>query len=146
MPTKHKVTRAEKPVEIDALVSAITAYVEQHSDEILSTLMPAGVEFKPEDELDGCGPATVLKELERVVFISIMRVRAVPYRAPRKIIAVLEAIASHPQIIKREFSALDPEAVAIFETEYGKLSHLHRRKLLELHAGLSITLDPTSVT
>jgi hypothetical protein len=137
---------ATRQIEIDALTSSIRAYVEQHEDKILSTLMPAGFAFEPKHELDGCGPTAILRELERVLFISIMRVRAVPYRASRKLIAVLEKIASHPDIIKREFSDVDPEAAAIFETEYGKLSQLHRTKLLELHAGLSITLDPTSVT
>ena len=96
MPTKHKVTRVEKLVEIDVLVSSIEAYVQKHEDQILSTLMLAGFEFNPDDELDGQGPKAILKELERILFISIMGVLAVPYRAPRKIIAVLEGIACHP--------------------------------------------------
>ena len=144
MPTKHKVIRAPKQVGIDALTSSIQAYVERHSDEILSTLMPAAFAFRPDDELDGCGPKAILRELERVLFTSIMRVRAVPYRAPRKIIVVLEGIASDPDMIVRDFSVLDPEAVAAFETEYGKLSAWHRTALLEFHAGLRIKLDPES--
>jgi hypothetical protein len=145
MPTKHKVTRAEKPFEIDILASSIAAYLKKNEDQILSCLMPAGFEFTPHDELDGCGPKAILRELERVLFISIMRVRAVPYRAPRKIIAVLEGIASDPDMLVRDFSVLDPEAVAAFETEYCKLSALHRTALLEVHAGLRIKLDPESV-
>ena len=78
MPTKHKAIRAEPQVPVNVLTSSISAYVETHSNKVLSTLMPAGFEFKSENELDGCGPTTVLKELERVLFISIIRVRAVP--------------------------------------------------------------------
>ena len=144
MPTKHKAIRAEPQVPVNVLTSSIGAYVDTHSSKILFTLMPAGFEFKPEDELDGCGPTTVLKELERVLFISIMRVRAVPYRAPRKMIAVLEDIASDPDITVKDFSVLDPEAIALFENEYVKLSPRCRRVLLEFHAGTKSQLDRTS--
>jgi hypothetical protein len=61
MPTKYKVTRTEKPVSIKTLASLIDAYVGEHADQILSNLMPAGFEFKEDDELDGCGSRAALK-------------------------------------------------------------------------------------
>lgn len=84
MPTKHKVIPAAGQIGISTLSSSIRAYLEAHQDKIVSTLMPAGFAFKPDDGLDGFGPTAILKELDRVLFISILRVRAVPYRANAK--------------------------------------------------------------